>query len=332
MVIENKDEEHTGIVKWYNNQKGFGIIIEDNSKEEVFTHYSEIYENNKGKHIVLEENERVRFNLETKNAKICARCIKPYDNEFKNVKLHDETNNKRNNNHTNNHKANNKNENRKKNIKKRNTTEFSPSHEAVDLRLMVHEPLEKYTKDISVRDVILVKNMFKTDENIYGKLKYEIDNSGVKMDELWKSWHGDTHYIADDSLDWKDKCPTFKYVLDKIATFFNMQIKATRLNFYSDSKEWKPFHHDAAAVKKDKAKTQNITITVSFGLEREVAFQHANHGTVISMPAEDGSAYAFCRDVNVMWKHGVRQMKDEDYKAEGRFSVIAWGWRDMTEV
>ena len=31
-----------------------------------------------------------------------------------------------------------------------------------------------------------------------------------------------------------------------------MDVQATRLNWYRDSSEWKPFHHDAAALKPDK--------------------------------------------------------------------------------
>ena len=44
---------------------------------------------------------------------------------------------------------------------------------------------------------------------------------------------------------------------------------------YRDSTEWKPFHHDAAAMKADKARTQNFTVAVSFGMERDAAFEHA---------------------------------------------------------
>lgn len=32
-----------------------------------------------------------------------------------------------------------------------------------------------------------------------------------------------------------------------------MEIEATRLNIYYDTKDYKPLHHDAAALKKDKA-------------------------------------------------------------------------------
>jgi hypothetical protein len=41
-----------------------------------------------------------------------------------------------------------------------------------------------------------------------------------------------------------------------------MDIKATRFNWYRNSDHWKPFHHDAAAVKPEKALTQNFTVAV----------------------------------------------------------------------
>ena len=41
-------------------------------------------------------------------------------------------------------------------------------------------------------------------------------------------------------------------ILEKIVDFFKMDVKATRFNWYRDSNDWKPYHHDAAAVKPDK--------------------------------------------------------------------------------
>ena len=83
---------------------------------------------------------------------------------------------------------------------------------------------------------------------------------------------------------------------------------ATRLNWYRDSKEWKPFHHDAAAIKPDKARTQNLTVAVSFGAERDAAFEHAQTKTVISLPQPNGTIYAFGKEVNIIWRHGILQV------------------------
>ena len=67
-----------------------------------------------------------------------------------------------------------------------------------------------------------------------------------------------------------------------MAAYFDMDVKATRLNWYRDSSEWKPFHHDAAAMKEKFARTQNFTLGVSFGAERDAAFEHAQVRFLIS--------------------------------------------------
>ena len=40
-------------------------------------------------------------------------------------------------------------------------------------------------------------------------------------------------------------------------TYFDMDIQATRFNWYRDSSDWKPYHHDAAAMKAHMATKQN---------------------------------------------------------------------------
>ena len=112
--------------------------------------------------------------------------------------------------------------------------------------------------------------------------------------------------IADDKQEnWKEKCPTFKLVIDRIRDYFKMDIKATRLNWFKDQSEWKPFHHDAAAVKPDKAKTQNFTVGISFGGERDISFEENNSKRVVTFPLPDGMTYCFTKDININWKHGV---------------------------
>ena len=108
-----------------------------------------------------------------------------------------------------------------------------------------------------------------------------------------------------------------------------MDIQATRFNWYKDSSQWKPYHHDAAAVKPDKAKVQNITVGVSFGEEREVSFQHAKKRTVVSIPLVNGSVYIFNKDVNIEWRHGIPQIPENRQSNKGRISIIAWGKVNM---
>ena len=101
-----------------------------------------------------------------------------------------------------------------------------------------------------------------------------------------------------------------------------MDIKATRFNWYKNSDHWKPFHHDAAAIKPHIAEKQNFTVGISFGAEREAAFEHAKNKTVISIPLPNGSVYCFAKDVNIMWKHGILQVPPEKKHDEGRISII----------
>lgn len=67
-------------------------------------------------------------------------------------------------------------------------------------------------------------------------------------------------------------CANGRAVVEKIRTYFDMDIQATRFNWYRDSSDWKPYHHDAAAMKAHMATKQNITIAASFGAERDVSF------------------------------------------------------------
>lgn len=44
-----------------------------------------------------------------------------------------------------------------------------------------------------------------------------------------------------------DFSPTFQKVLSRLSQYFDVEIHATRLNFYPDATSWKPFHHDSHA-------------------------------------------------------------------------------------
>lgn len=220
--------------------------------------------------------------------------------------------------------------------RQKNTECFVPMTRPVDMRIVcdLGNHMETCTTDLTSRDVLLVPNLFgdfKTGE-IYNLLLKEINECGIPKDRLLKMWHGNdkiegTHLIADDKTKWKETCPTFHMVLDRIRNFFNMNIQATRFNLYTDRLQWKPFHHDAAAVKPEKAEVQNFTVAVSFGATRDAAFEHAKTKTVISSPQPDGWVYTFSKDTNVIWRHGILQ-GDDSIGQNGRISVIAWGWVD----
>jgi CspA family cold shock protein len=50
----------TGIVKWFNDSKGFGFIAPDTGGEDLFAHYSAIQANGFRK---LSEGQRVSFEI-----------------------------------------------------------------------------------------------------------------------------------------------------------------------------------------------------------------------------------------------------------------------------
>jgi hypothetical protein len=213
-----------------------------------------------------------------------------------------------------------------------NTETFVASHEPVGMRIVVDVASARRSVRLTVRDVLYAPCVFNRpgDERLYDQLVGEIRHCHVPEATLLKSWHGDSHWIADDSTGWKRDCPTFTAVVKRLQDFLGMTVNATRFNWYTDTSEWKPFHHDAAAVKPHMAKTQNFTAAVSFGATRDAAFENAATKVVVSMPQPNGSIYCFSRDTNILWRHGILQEKE--VRQEGRISIIAWGWVDQDEV
>ncbi|KRX07598.1 hypothetical protein PPERSA_11147 [Pseudocohnilembus persalinus] len=218
-----------------------------------------------------------------------------------------------------------------------NTQTFNPTYEPADLKVRMGFYTSKnktYNFPIESRDLILVPNLFFDDDdnfNLYNALLDEVDSN--LDDDQWKLWHGDNHLIADDKAVKRSNSPIFNMVVEKMQNYFNMDVKATRFNWYRDSSEWKPYHHDAAAVKPDKAKTQNLTIGVSFGAERELSFQHAKSKNTVTFPMPNGTVCAFSKDVNIQWRHGVPQIPPSQRSKMGRISIIAWGWvKNMKDI
>eukprot|EP00662_Eupelagonemidae_sp_cell21_P001932 gene1932-5699_t len=112
----------------------------------------------------------------------------------------------------------------------------------------------------------------------------------------WEGWHEGCHLITKTP----EKSPTFL----------------------------KPLHHDSAAFNPHRAATQNITITVSFGAEREMCFKHTGgDDTRLYFPVRNGTAVSFGKDVNISWKHGVNALPPLHQRpGQGRVSIVLWGW------
>lgn len=50
----------TGVVKWFNAEKGFGFIVPESGGKDLFAHFSEIQSEG---FKTLEENQRVSFEI-----------------------------------------------------------------------------------------------------------------------------------------------------------------------------------------------------------------------------------------------------------------------------
>jgi cold shock protein len=64
----------TGIVKWFNDAKGFGFITPDNGGEDLFAHFSEISASGFRS---LKEGQRVEFEIKQGPKGMQASVIKP---------------------------------------------------------------------------------------------------------------------------------------------------------------------------------------------------------------------------------------------------------------
>ena len=81
-----------------------------------------------------------------------------------------------------------------------------------------------------------------------------------------------------------------------------MDIKATRFNWYKDSSQWKPYHHDAALSNQIKQRFKYYCRCFICS-ERDVSFQHAKE--LLFLPLVNNSIYCFNKDVNIEWRHGT---------------------------
>jgi hypothetical protein len=221
----------------------------------------------------------------------------------------------------------------------KNTESFEPDFTEPNIRVRFNEPI------INGNEVSITDNLF-YEKNIFEILQQEITH------KVYKPWHGDTHFIADDKseIDWKAISPTFNTIIDRLCEYFSMVPSATRLNYYKTIDDWKPYHHDAAALKPDKAKKQNITVGVSFGVTREISFETTHYDKKqrirINFPLKDTVVYSFGNEINVNFRHGIPPLSttlqeinknddnnnnnnnnnNDNFVNNGRYSIIIWGY------
>ena len=120
---------------------------------------------------------------------------------------------------------------------------------------------------------------------------------------------------------------TFRTVVERMASYFDVDVYATRLNFYRDGSDWKPYHHDSHAFGANGRK-EDFTMGASFGAQRALSFLHEPSASSFEFPQKNGDVFAFSSEVNAAMQHGVPRLSGhEQFVANPRFSVIAWGRR-----
>ena len=158
----------------------------------------------------------------------------------------------------------------------RNTESFDPASTLVRPDLRIHVGSNRSTvfnRPLKHDDVVIVPELFgeEDDWSLYYKLveeMREIQSKGESKGSEWISWHEGAHLISKNPTESR----TFNMIIDRLCEYFNIKKQSigTRFNWYRDSSDWKPFHHDSAAFNPQRARNQNITVGVSFGSMREL--------------------------------------------------------------
>jgi hypothetical protein len=171
--------------------------------------------------------------------------------------------------------------------------------------------IDDYKKLINDKCVYIPKFICQeNDLTLFNKLKKELfDNSNPSIISWSKHKKHDNPKFS----------PTFNYILEQMAKEFNMDIVESRLNYYENGNDWKPFHHDRHAYGNIK---ENYTIGVSLGAERCLEFKHVESGNILKFPQKNGDLFAFDKEINQLFQHSIP--KDFLQKTD-RISIIAWG-------
>jgi hypothetical protein len=188
------------------------------------------------------------------------------------------------------------------------------TNKCVDMRVVVEQSKDSLNQEnnkLSTKDIVLVPNVFSefAPNELFQKLLDEVNNCGIPKEDLFKLWHSDCHFIADDKMDWKDKVPTFKFIIERMKRYFGLRVEATRLNFFT-GEQFKHWHHDRASFHKKTAEKQNFTICLNLGAKRTVGFRREGTRTIITTPVDDGHIYCFSNQINIDWEHAVLKSAD----------------------
>lgn len=181
--------------------------------------------------------------------------------------------------------------------------------------------LDRYNSDIHTKfykvietDCYYFPNFFckKNDRFIFEKIKTELEESELGTMVEWSKHHKHEN---------PENLKIFNKIITEMSELFNVDITQTRLNYYKDQEDWKPFHHDSHAYGN---KIENFTMGASFGYSRELVFLHEESKRNFKFPQNNGDLFAFGSETNKLFMHGVPKSQR---KVGPRFSIIAWGIR-----
>lgn len=154
----------------------------------------------------------------------------------------------------------------------------------------------------------------KNDYKIFNSLKNELGINQEGMDNCFIDWSKHKKH--------PNPCisHTYQNIIEDLINFFDIEILETRLNYYKDGKDWKPYHQDRNAFSN---RYGNYTIGVSFGFKRDLSFRYLENNDIkFNFPQGNGDLFAFNSQTNKLFEHGVPIKKGNTYE---RISIILWG-------
>jgi hypothetical protein len=116
---------------------------------------------------------------------------------------------------------------------------------------------------------------------------------------------------------------TFLELVKLVSTHFKITPLETRLNYYRNGLDWKPYHHDSHAYQ-DRVR-EDFTIGISLGFSRELSFVHEETGNKFNFPQNNGDVFAFNKEINSKFMHGIPKISGIPPPNSDRISIIVWG-------
>ena len=106
---------------------------------------------------------------------------------------------------------------------------------------------------------------------------------------------------------------TFNKIINCLSNYFNINILATRLNYYTEN-DYKPLHHDSHAY--TNGIKEDTTIGLSLGDPRTLIFKHVETCNTFYFPQNNGDIFCFDHLTNIKFQHGI--------SLDGQLSSAVW--------